>query len=193
MIPVDLGPPPPKFDRHVRDKGDAWLKKNPDKPASKLKDYWNWPACRTHLLNAFRGRCAYLGLYTPDGQVDHFVAKSVDRTRAYDWSNFRWGNSRVNLLKGGKAFVDPCGMGQGWIEINPASLEFTIGPNLPIDQRQMAENTVAVLNDPELVAARRWYVEPFCLNGEWDLARLDLAFPLLAQAVRAVLTPPSPP
>lgn len=192
MIPVVLGPPPTGFDGKVKKRGQAHLKRYPDRSPSQLTDYWNWEPCRLRLKEVFQERCGYLGLCTLDGQVDHFIAKAVDRDRAYDWDNFRWANSRVNLLKGRRAFLDPCSARDDWLSINPASLEFTVGAALPYPLWPAAENTIAVLNEIELLTARKSYVQPFCLENDWNLPALDVAFPLLARAIRALPAPPSP-
>ncbi|BAI75353.1 hypothetical protein AZL_c00600 (plasmid) [Azospirillum sp. B510] len=174
---------PDGFRKEVRDRGNAWLARNPDKKASQYPDYWN--EYRLAVQDAFDGCCAYMGFSIALGQVDHFIAKDVNSAYTYEWLNYRYAEPRVNLLKKKKAFLDPFKAEPGWLDIDPITLEYIIGPTLPPPMRAVAEDMLSVLNDKELVVGRRymlrWYRSE---DGSWDLNKLQGLFPLLADAVK---------
>ncbi len=184
MRPLAPTPEPPGFDKRVRDRGNKWLAKNPTAVSSKFPDYWN--EFRKEVQEAFEECCAYLGFPIVSGQVDHFIAKNVDKTRTYEWSNYRWGEPRVNQLKGTRPFLDPHSLEPGWVAIDPVTLEYKAGPNLPAHLLAEATNTFEVLNDPEIKRGRRGVLKPFALpEGGWDIPKLRLFFPLLAECAES--------
>lgn len=117
---------------------------------------------------------------------DHFVAKSVDRTLTYEWSNYRWAEPRVNQLKGNQPFLDPFQAQSGWIEIDPFTWEFRLGSRLPAELQETGESMCRVLNNPELVRGRRAMFE-WLLNedGSWQIDNARRVFPLLAECIEA--------
>ena len=67
MIPVELQPEPPDFDRNVRQRGQTWLADNgvgpdasPPNPAA-LPNYWSHS--NKQLWEAYSGVCAYLAIH----------------------------------------------------------------------------------------------------------------------------------
>lgn len=186
MIPLVCKDKPPQFDTDVRDKGNDWLADHPTAAASIFPDYWN--DFREEIEAAFDGRCAYLGLFVTSGQVDHFVSKKADRSKAYEWDNYRWAEPRVNGLKGKKPFLDPFAIQEGWIAVDPNTLEYILTDLVPAALAAAAENTLAVLNDGELLRGRRRVLN-VCLqqDGNWDVGKLRVVFPLLAKAVETLL------
>ncbi|MBF5095579.1 hypothetical protein F1643_15210 [Azospirillum sp. INR13] len=191
MRRFDLRDEPDGFEENVRVRGNEWLAKNPGKKASEYPDYWN--DYRLAVQEAFNGCCAYMGFAIASGQVDHFVAKDVDPTRTYEWRNYRYAEPRVNLLKRKKAFLDPFEAEPGWLQINPMTLEYSIGPNLPPPMRTIAEDMLSVLNDRELVAGRRHMFRLYrSEDGSWDIGKLRILFPLLAEAAERLQEVSSP-
>jgi hypothetical protein len=134
-------------------------------PADVLPKFWR----RTlpEMCRLYGRVCAYLGMriHEATGQpsVDHFVAKSVDPRLAYEWSNFRLAALTVNRSKKAMvAFVDPCGIGAGWIHLDFVTYEVRWrGPDAAVSAAAVA-NTLKVLNEPTFCAARQsdhgWYL-----------------------------------
>jgi hypothetical protein len=184
MRPLTPSPEPATFDRRVRLRGNRWLARRPAAKPSDFPDYWN--EFREELQTAFAGCCAYPGFPIPSGQIDHFVAKSRDRTKTYEWSNCRWGEPRVNQLKSDVDFLDPFTLQSGWVIIDPVTLEYRAGADLPPHLHDIAETTFNVPNDPELLRGRRWMLQGFRReDGSWDVPKLRLFFPLLADSAEA--------
>lgn len=155
MIPVQLPSEPPEFDRLVRQRGQKWRSEHPDAPVSKYPNYWL--DIKEHLEKAFSGRCAYLGTYIDDGDVDHFIPKSRRRCLAYEWRNLRWSDIGFNQRsKRSHLLLDPIRIKPGWLYLNPKSLLFEEGPNFPASPalRQRLKTTLDLLNSERRVRAR---------------------------------------
>lgn len=184
MRPLAPSPEPAAFHERARLRGNRWLARRQAAKPSDFPAYWN--EFREEVQTAFAGCCAYLGFPIPSGQIDHFVAKSKDRTKTYEWSNYRWGEPRVNQLKSDADFLDPFALQPGWVAIDPVTLEYEAGADLPSPLRDVAEATFNVLNDPELLRGRRWMLQGFRReDGGWDVSKLRLFFPLLADSAEA--------
>ena len=52
------------------------------------------------LVRGFRYLCAYSAIFEPVGTVDHFVSCHEDRSKAYDWENYRFSAAWFNSSKG---------------------------------------------------------------------------------------------
>lgn len=172
------------FDQRVRQRGNKWLAKNARAKPSRFPDYWN--EFRAEVQAAFSGCCAYQGFAVNSGQIDHFVAKSINRDLTYEWSNYRWAEPRVNQLKGDQPFLDPFQAQPGWIEIDPYTMEFRLGIRLPTELHATGESMCRVLNHPELVRGRTGMFE-WLLNddGTWQIDNARRVFPLLADCIEA--------
>jgi hypothetical protein len=77
MIPFDPIPEPPDFDEKVRQRGNAWLAKNPD-PKKGTKDYCS--PFKSYLADGFKNLCAYSVMYEPVGTVDHYLSRDNYRS-----------------------------------------------------------------------------------------------------------------
>ena len=91
--PVDE---PADFQEKARAPGAAWLAANPD--AKRPKDYWT--PFKGALARGFRDLCAYSAMYEPVGTVDHFMSCHEDRSKAYEWENYRYCAAWINSSKG---------------------------------------------------------------------------------------------
>lgn len=183
MIPVTPSEEPANFDSRVRQRGNAWLRDHAKAEVEKFPSYWN--DVRLELQRVFRSRCGYLGHWIPRGHVDHFVAKAVDPSLTYEWSNYRYADEFINVRKGTKSFLDPFTIAADWIRIDPVTLNFIIAGNIPASLMPAARTTVAVLNDPELVAGRLEMLAGYRgLDGRSVYDHLACFFPLLGQCMR---------
>ncbi len=116
MIPVSLKSEYPEFDAQVRQPGKTFLEATPSPTSAqfKRKNYWTRSLAELHA--AYSGICAYTSMYLPDrGSVDHYWPKTAYPELAYEWSNFRLANGRINSTKGNSLDVlDPFDIGDDW-------------------------------------------------------------------------------
>ena len=186
MIHFDCVPEPPDFDREVRQKGEAWLAKNPDKK-KRPKDLWS--PFRKNLADGFQNLCGYSAMFLPNGTVDHYISCDQDRTKAYDWNNYRfaaaWINSSKNKLD--DRVFDPFEVQDDWFEVELRT--FRLIPRfskIPENEWERAKLTLQKLhldNDERVVKQRReWY--RMYDSGELSLEGLEKKAPLIARAIR---------
>lgn len=184
MIRFALAPKPKRFAERVEVRGAAWLQAN---ATGRPSSYWN--EFRSALADAFRNLCAYSAIWEPVGTVDHFVSCDEDRSRAYDWSNYRfasaWINSSKQALRSSQ-ILDPLEVEDDWFEIILPSLQLVATDQIPEAYRERA-NFVLLrlrLRDGEAVIRQRqaWY--QLYQEGKLTLEGLAERAPLIAAAVR---------
>jgi len=99
VIPVAAQPEPPDFDAKVRTPGKAFLKRNPN--PTTWKECWR--NCLWDLYESYGRICAYSAHWFSRCEgiatVDHFIPKSKNPSKAYEWDNFRLATLRMNSLK----------------------------------------------------------------------------------------------
>lgn len=184
---------PEGFDRDVRDKGNKWLAAH---PTGRPKDYWNEydNKYKFKLADAFADLCAYSAqkLNQP-GTVDHFVSIKEDRSRAYDWKNYRYAAGWLNSSKqSGKKellstqILDPFEVQDGWFEMHLPSLQVCVTDAYPPELREKANFTLDRLHlrdDERLVRFRRSWLKKY-QAGRADLDLVEEHIPLLGRALR---------
>ena len=98
MIRFERLAKPEGFTTEVEEPGAAWLAENPN--AKRPRDLWS--PFKSILAEGFNSLCAYSAMYEPVGTVDHFVSWHEDKSKAYEWSNYRycaqWINSSKQIL-----------------------------------------------------------------------------------------------
>ena len=184
MIRFERVPAPADFKRRARVPGNQWLA---DHPAhARPKDYWT--PFRGALADGFRNLCAYSAMYEPVGTVDHFVSCDEDRSRAYDWENYRYCAGWINSSKGNEPagkLLDPFEIENGWFEIHLPSLQLRVSDTVPTELRERAEHVLVRLHlrDDERVLRQRreWYRMYQC--GGLSQDELEGKAPLIAAAV----------
>lgn len=183
MIPVLPAQEPATFDAAVRQPGLRSLRRMLASPAPRGRGrprnvyYPNiaaipsgemkpeWTKAIPAMLVAFRRTCAYSALHIPEftgfPTVDHFIPKVADHLRAYDWDNFRLASHTANRLKDQDVeFVDPFTMPANMFALDPATFHVALNPATQHTSSALAvANTLRVLNDGELVDARRDFVD----------------------------------
>ena len=185
MIHFDCVPEPPNFDREVRQKGEDWLAKNPNKKRPSAL----WSPFKAHLADGFRNLCGYSVMYEPIGTVDHYISCDSDRTKAYDWNNYRfasgWINSSKKILD--DQVFDPFEVQDDWFEVELRT--FRLVPQLdkiPENEWERAKLTLQKLhldNDERVVRQRREWYQMYD-SGELSLEGLEKKAPLVARAIR---------
>lgn len=184
MIRFEPAATPSGFAERVEARGKAWLAAN---ATGRPPDYWG--EFKPQLAEAFHNLCAYSAMYEPVGTVDHFVSCDKDRTRAYDWSNYRyasgWLNSSKQALRSHE-IVDPFTVEQGWFELLLPSLQLVVTDRVPVALRAQAARMLDRLHlghDERVVRQRReWY--RMYQDAELTLDGLAKKAPLIAAAVR---------
>ena len=129
MIHFEPVPEPQEFYARAKVPGDAWVAAHPD--AKRPRDYWT-PFKET-LAQGFRDLCAYCAMYVHVGTVDHFVSWHEDRSKAYEWGNYRYCAGWINASKGkipAAELLDPFAIQDGWFEIHLPSLQRNCSPDL---------------------------------------------------------------
>lgn len=123
------------------------------------------------------------------GTVDHFISVDEDRSRAYDWTNYRfsaaWINSSKQNLRSSQ-IIDPFEVDNAWFEILLPSLQLVLTDQVPPDERDRAQFVLDRLHlghDERILRQRQaWFT--MYEKGDLTLAGLEKLAPLIAAAVR---------
>ena len=172
MIHVEPVPEPADFQARARTPGTTWLAAHPH--AKRPRDFWT--PFKWTLASGFRNLCAYSAIYEPVGTVDHFVSWHEDRSKAYEWENYRYCAGWINSSKR-KApsitLIDPFEIEDGWFELLPPSLQLRVSDAIPVELRERAEHTLTRLHlrDDERVLRQRREQGQFFLAGSWLMRR----------------------
>ena len=187
-----------KYEAKVRGPGSRWLAQNPllppkpDEPPPKPKrppSYWL--EVRDDLADAFHERCAYTAMWlSHPGEVDHFISIDEDRTKLYEWENFRycagWLNSSKKNIRSTQ-ILDPVAVEDDWFELMLPSLELRVTERCPEDLRERAEfmlDRLKLRNGPEVRRFRLAMLKLYERDGPSVLPHIDEWAPLLARAIR---------
>jgi hypothetical protein len=177
--------PKPEGFEAVEAKGADWLASHAhDKRPPSL-----WLAFQQPLADGFGDLCGYSALYVANGEVDHFVSRDEDRSRTYDWNNYRYAAGWLNASKKSLRSIeilDPFDVEDDWFEILLPSLQLVVTDAVPPDKRAQAECMLTRLHlghDERVMKQRReWY--RMYMDGE--IASLDALArkaPLIARAI----------
>lgn len=184
MIRFEVSPKPEGFEEHVERVGLAWLAEN-----SAGRPPAHWREFRAQLADAFGSLCAYGAMHEPVGTVDHFVSVDEDRSRSYDWTNYRfcagWLNSSKQSLLSTQ-ILDPFEVQNDWFEVLLPSLQLVLTPQVPNECRERAQFVLRRLHldhDERILRQRREWLRMY-EDGELNLAGLEKKAPLIAAAVR---------
>ena len=187
MIRFERVPEPADFDQRARVPGNAWLAAHPGD--GRPKDFWT--PFKGTLAQGFRNLCAYSAMYEPVGTVDHFVSCHEDRSKAYEWENYRYCAAWINSSKGNVPagdLLDPFDIENGWFELHLPSLQLRVSGAIPEEFRECAERVLVRLHlrDDERVMRQRseWYRMYQC--GELTQDGLEGKAPLIAAAINRV-------
>ena len=182
--PVDE---PAAFDARCRRRGRTWLKANPK--YQRPRDYWS--EFEPELRDAFSQLCGYCVMATMRCQVDHFIPVAVlkqrnEDERAYEWTNFRYGEGVLNQRKSSHIVLDPFKVRDNWFEILLPSLQLILTSEVPDRQRKLAEFTIKRLGlrDSEVVLRYRQKFFEMYRDGKLTLEGLEDLAPLIAGAIR---------
>lgn len=183
MIRFEPRPKPDGFEERVEKPGAAWLAANATgRPPA------DWRPFRPQLAEAFGCLCAYSAMYEPVGTVDHFVSVDEDRSRAYDWTNYRfcagWLNSSKQSLRSTQ-ILDPFTVINAWFEVLLPSMQLVLTQQVPPQERERAQFVLDRLHlghDERVVKQRREWYRLYQEEG-LSLAALARKAPLIAAAI----------
>lgn len=192
MIRVRPAAEPHDFDRACRRRGHAWLAAHPgvDRP----KPFWR--KFVGDLAEEFEQRCGYSAVMIPNGTVDHFLSWKRTPSLAYEWSNFRYVDGRINSKKqlADDEVLDPFEVDDDWFEIILPSLQLRLTDRVPAKLRERARYTIERLglsHDEQIVTYRaQWYCQYHC--GDLSLRGLYRVAPLIARAIEQAKEAPDP-
>lgn len=188
MIQVVLQPEPAGFNATVRAPGNHFLANNPAPSNREIKragaDYWR--LCLPQLRAAYREICAYSAVWIPySTSVDHFQPRSRFHALAYEWSNFRLSDQKINHRKADNIGVqDPFEVQPGWFVIDFAAFYVRCGAGLQSSDEYRVRNTISLLqlNDDQLVEQRRRVVEEYARGA--PLEDVERYYPFVASELR---------
>jgi hypothetical protein len=184
VIPCERVPKPAGFREKAEIPGERWLQRCPDNV--RPRDFWS--PFRPALADGFRDLCAYSAIFDANGTVDHFVSLSEDRSKAYDWDNYRYCSEWINKSKGSlhsSQLLDPFEVCAGWFEILLPSLQLRVSEEVPPAIRARAECLIERLHlrdDERALRTRRSWLTLY-EDGELTLGGLRKRAPLIAEAV----------
>jgi hypothetical protein len=184
MIRVPRVPKPRRYDREVKQPGDAWLRAN--KRAKRPKDLWS--PFLPYLADGFSNLCGYAAMLDPTGgTVDHYLSFRSRPDLTYDWTNYRFASQFLNASKktADDEVLDPHLVGDGWFEILLPSLQLCATDKVPARYRAKADQTLRRLklqDGEKVIRWRRRFYELY-QRGRIDLEGLRELAPLIAAAV----------
>jgi hypothetical protein len=183
MIRFEARPAPEGFSGRVAQRGTAWLAAS---ETGRLPPYWQ--EFRHALADAFGSLCAYGAMYEPVGTVDHFVSVNEDRSKAYDWSNYRfasaWLNSSKQALRSSQ-LIDPFTVQDGWFEVQLPSMQLALTEHVPAEWRERGQfmlERMHLAHDERIVRQRREWFRMY-QEGGLSLDELAKKAPLIAAAI----------
>jgi len=159
---------------------------NPSSKDFKRKNYW--ANSIRELRQAYSGICAYTAMYILEGSVDHYLPKAIHPNMAYEWSNFRYANPRVNNSKGNTLeVIDPFLVGDGWFQLDIPSCLIVPHPTLAKTIKSRVNQTINILglNREDSYVDERLDILQAYGRSEITLDFLQRRYPFLAtEAVR---------
>ena len=190
MIPVELQGEPDGFCKQVRMPGACFLALVPRPKAREWKGKEYWRRAIPDLRRAYASICSYSALWVSEvtgaSSVDHFEPRSLRPDLAYEWANFRYVCSKMNVAKGIRRILDPFRIGADWFVLDFPSLLVKPNPCLPPCQQADVMRTVETLklnDDDRCVEERLCWVRDFC-KGEFGLGHLQRMAPFIAYELK---------
>lgn len=187
MIAVVPRPEPADFAVKVRLPGQNYLAKVPAPNLSQFKKHNYWKFALGSLKTAYGSVCAYSSFWMPSNcSVDHFQPKSVCPDLAYEWTNYRLANDKINANKGNSIeILDPFYVQDGWFILDFATLWVTPEPSLSDNVKKPIQKSIEVLrlNDDQWVQMRFEIFRSY-LKGELNLPFLLRNYPFIAAEIQ---------
>lgn len=161
MIKVERRAEPDYFDEEVRQKGNRAINERlGNKQRLESKDFPDlWKRAKNDLRFTFKRLCGYSAMkVSGNGEVDHYISKTTDPSKAYEWSNYRFAGSDMNKRKGNldEKILDPFDVEDGWFKVDLETFELVAGETIPADFLDKAKFTIKKLklNDDSYLETR---------------------------------------
>jgi hypothetical protein len=186
VIPVAPQPEPGDFDATVRRPGQAFLRRVPRPNADQFKKKNYWKEALPALRTAYRDICAYCSCWVPSsGSVDHFHPKTTHPQLAYEWSNYRLADAKINNNKGNSSQVlDPFHIQQGWFILDVATLWVKPEPTLAPPVFTAVETTITVLRlNDDIWVQMRFEIFSQYRGGDCTIGFLQKCYPFMASEI----------
>ena len=187
MIPVPPRAEYPAFDTQVRQRGQRFLRGNPNPSSAEFRKHNYWSAALEHLYAAYDRMCAYTTReLVHTGSVDHYRPKSKFPCLAYEWDNYRLARQAINRRKGeSEEVLDPFQVREGWFTLELPSCLIKPGQGIASDTRKAVNSTINVLglNRDERLVEERCRLLVSLADGHITLEFLDGHYPFLSLEV----------
>jgi len=187
MIRVIAAPEYASFDADVRRPGAAFLTTCPEPTSEQFRKKNLWSKASRELHAAYSGICAYTAMYLPQQwSVDHFLPKTSHPHLAYEWSNFRLANERVNNSKGNLPdILDPFQIEDDWFYMDIPACLLKPNPALGAVLRGRISNTINSLrlNQDDNYVQERCNILIDYARGDVSRGFLERRYPFLAKEV----------
>lgn len=196
LIPVTLPPAPPPYISKVKEPGEVFLRANPVPTSKDWSRHNYWRFIHSYLYKRLGGICVYCASWTPrhnesfegtdSTSIDHFVPKSINPQRAYDWNNFRLCRARLNNLKGEHTDVlDPCAMTNRCFMLDFSTFLIKPAHDLSASLEKQVRSTIKRLRlneDGDYVAQRIEVIRDYSL-GKVPINKLRMKYPFIAEEI----------
>lgn len=196
LIPVTLPPPPPHYIPKVREPGEVFLRLNPRPQSRDWSNQNYWRFIHSYLYKSLGGICVYCASWTPrrnassvgtdSTSIDHFVPKSINPQKAYDWNNFRLCRTRLNNRKGEHTDVlDPCAMTTRCFRLDFSTFRIKPTNGLSASLEAKVKSTInrfQLNDDADYVAQRIQVIRDYSL-GMVPIERLRTKYPFIAEEI----------
>lgn len=187
MIHVQAQPEPTDFDTKVRIPGNTFLASNLNPTNKQFKKHREWSNALDDLYAAYDGICAYsaswISLVQSQPTVDHYLSKDKAPHLAYEWSNYRLCNPKMNGYKSNNEdVIDPFHIQDGWLVIDFATFLIDSSDELPDYTRNAVNDTITRLklnDDDSLVQSRANVIRDY-VKGAFTFDYLKRKYPFLA-------------
>ena len=184
MIPVALQPEPATFEQEVRRPGRQFLRRVRNPTDSQFKGQEHWRKALPALRIAYREICAYCACWLPfdQGTLDHFEPKSYAPMLAYEWSNFRLAQEKINAAKGNsRGILDPCHIDAGWFVLDLSSVFVRPGSGLASAVEEAVTTTIKILGlNSNALVRTRYSVLKLYSEGTVPMEFLEDKYPFIA-------------
>jgi len=120
--------------------------------------------------------------------IDHFIPKTVDKSGAYEWNNFRICRRRMNMNKDvSMDVVDPAKIQNGWFQIDFSTFQIKSDPNLAEPHKTRVDDSIRILdlNNNDYVEERIAVIQDYCLE-QIPYLLVTRRFPFIASEMARV-------
>jgi hypothetical protein len=123
------------------------------------------------------------------GTVDHYISWKTDRSKAYDWDNYRFCAGAVNSSKqnADDTVFDPYDIEFEWFEIHLPSMIMKVRDSAPGPMKAKLKFTLErlpIADTDEVIDYRAEYYEGY-KRGEMSLDWIRRKIPVLAASIEA--------